>query len=738
MLKRLRHLVPLSLLGVALYLMASPPSALVQLRLIAFDTFQSISPRVYQPTPVRIVDIDNESLQRLGQWPWPRDQVAALVARLHELGAAAIAFDVIFAEPDRTSPARLMAALPAALRSPAVEQALLALPDHDLQLAQEIAKGGVVLACAFTDENDVPVPMRYSMPFGGTDPRRFLPSAGRGSVLPLKPLANAAAGLGAVMFHPDADGVERRAPLVFRQDKVLVPSLAAEALRVATGARVIALKASDASGEGVPGFQQQTGIVAARIGPFTIPTDSGGALWLHDTGHVAARFIPAWRVMAPDMDKGALDGAIVFVGSSAAGLSDIRPTPLDAAAPGVEIHAQIAEQIILGDYLDRPDWTRGAEFLFAALFGITLIVMVELIPPLLVSLTGAAAIILVLLASWHGYAHFHFLTDPVLPSLTVLLVYLSSSGLRFLAAERERRWVRSAFSQYLSPVLVEQLAASPERLTLGGEMRDLTLMFCDVRGFTTISERLDPHGLTHLINGFLTPMTGIVLEHRGTIDKYIGDCLMAFWNAPLDDSEHGRHAAQAALAMAAALPAVNRQLADDAAARGQEAPPIMVGIGLNSGPCCVGNMGSEQRFDYSVLGDAVNLASRLESQSKTYGVTIVASEETRNAAPELAALELDLIRVKGKTRPARIFTLLGDGAMADSPAFQNWGLAHERLLKLYRARQWDEALKALAEAHAHAEGRLAAFYELYTERLNRFRAEPPPAEWDGVYVAPGH
>ena len=385
-----------------------------------------------------------------------------------------------------------------------------------------------------------------------------------------------------------------------------------------------------------------------------------------------------------------------------------------------------------------PDWTRGAEFLFALIFGILLIVLVELIPPLLVSLTGAIAIALVLVGSWYGYDRFHFLTDPVLPSLTVLMVYLSSSGLRFLASERERRWVRSAFSQYLSPVLVEQLAAAPERLTLGGEMRELTLMFCDIRGFTTISERLDPHGLTHVINGFLTPMTGIVLEHRGTIDKYIGDCLMAFWNAPLDDSEHARHAAQAALAMTEALPEVNRKLAADAAARGQEAPPIMVGIGLNSGQVCVGNMGSEQRFDYSVLGDAVNLASRLEAQSKTYGVTIVIAEDTQKEAPELAALELDLIRVKGKMRPVRIFTLLGDAALGASPAFKLWETAHDRLLAFYRERRWAEALAALSEARERAEGRLAAFYALYAERIARFEAEPPPREWDGVYVAPGH
>ena len=685
---------------------------------------------------MRIVDIDEESLRRLGQWPWPRDRVAALVERLHALGAATIAFDVLFAEPDRTSPARLAMELPASARSPELEQALGALPDHDALLAAEIANAGnVVLAVAFTNSNDAAVPMPYTMPYGGTDPRRFLPSVAKGAVLPLPALAKAAAGLGSVLFQPDADGVERRVPLVFRENTVLVPSLAAEALRIAGGAHAIAIKASDASGEVFGDWRQQTGIVAIRIGPFTVPTDPGGRVWLHDTGHVAARFIPAWQVLEPDFDRGRTEGDIVFIGASAAGLGDIKATPLDRAAPGVEVHAQITEQIVLGDFLNRPDWARGAEFLFTLIFGVILIALVELTAPLVVSLCGVLAIGAAVSASWFAYLKLHFLLDPMFPSLTVLAVYLSASGLRFLASERERRWVRSAFSRYLSPVLVEQLAAAPKRLTLGGEMRDMTLMFCDVRGFTAISERLDPQGLTHLMNGFLTPMTGIVLDHRGTIDKYIGDCLMAFWNAPLDDPEHARHGAVAALRMAAAIPEINRRLAADAAANGREVPPIAVGIGLNTGPCCVGNMGSEQRFDYSALGDAVNLASRLEAQSKTYGVTIVVANDTLTAVPELAALELDLIRVKGKARPVRIFTVLGESDLAASPAFRTWRAAHDRLLACYRARQWEKALSAIAEARNAAGGTMPAFYDLYAERIRHFSAAEPPADWDGVYIA---
>jgi adenylate cyclase len=265
----------------------------------------------------------------------------------------------------------------------------------------------------------------------------------------------------------------------------------------------------------------------------------------------------------------------------------------------------------------------------------------------------------------------------------------------------------------------------------------MTLLFADIRDFTTIAEQFDAQGLTRFINRFLTPMTDIILKHGGTIDKYIGDCIMAFWNAPLEDPQHARHACEAALSMQGHLVRWNQALREEASAKGARHPPIQIGIGLNTGECCVGNLGSEQRFDYSVLGDAVNLASRLEGQSKTYGVGIVMGEGTGGQAQDYAALELDLIRVKGKTQPARIFALLGDPARKADPAFQALHARHQEMLVAYRAQRWAEARALIGECLRldTAQTRLATLYALYAARIEAYEARPPEAGWDGVFVA---
>jgi adenylate cyclase len=307
----------------------------------------------------------------------------------------------------------------------------------------------------------------------------------------------------------------------------------------------------------------------------------------------------------------------------------------------------------------------------------------------------------------------------------------------YLHSEAQRRRVRGAFGRYLAPALVDELAANPDKLRLGGEMRDMTLLFCDVRGFTTISEQLDPQALTHLVNRFLTPMTDIVLASRGCIDKYMGDCVMAFWNAPLDDPEHSRHACEAALSMLQALDRLNADLVAGDATLGRPLPPLSIGIGVNSGICCVGNMGSDQRFDYSVISDEVNLASRLEGQSGRYGVSILISENTRLRVPELACLEVDVIRVRGKTRPVRIHALLGDAALASAAAFRELAQTHDGMLAAYREQRWDDALAALASCRSQAATLpLAELYRVYEERIAAYRSASRQPEWDGVFVAP--
>jgi adenylate cyclase len=302
-------------------------------------------------------------------------------------------------------------------------------------------------------------------------------------------------------------------------------------------------------------------------------------------------------------------------------------------------------------------------------------------------------------------------------------------------ARRQRAFIQAAFSRYLSPQLVKQLIQAPQRLELGGEMRDMTIMFCDIRSFAAIAERFDARGLTRFINRFLTPMSDVILAQGGTIDKYMGDAIMAFWNAPLDDPAHAARACHAALAMRAQLVRLNEDWRREWQAQGESHPDIRIGIGLNTGACLVGNLGSDQRFDYSVLGDDVNLASRLEGQSSTYGVDIVVGEATMAHAPGLPFLELDLIRVKGKARPVRIYALLGDGRVAETAAFAALKADHDAMLAAYRERRWQEALDHVEVCRAQAPPLMLGCYALYEKRCADCAADPPPADWDAVFVA---
>ncbi len=751
MLKRLRRahhiLVPLAMIAAAVIVRATVPQV-EEYRMKVFDVYQRLAPRVYEPVPVKYVDLDDESLERIGQWPWPRTYVAQLIAELTNAGAAAIVFDIVFAEPDRTSPQYIVNLWPLTREVEALKANIDELPDHDTVLAEVISQAPVITGFVLTGDRNLPrIPVnKASFAYGGDNPVNHL-FGFTGAVENLEALTEFASGNGSFNLVPERDGIVRRVPLFLRLEgqDTPYPSLAAETIRVIQGARTYIVKTSGASGEAAYGGVQ-TGLNNVKVGRFEIPVGPQGRMWVHFTDRVPERRIPAWKIFSADFDPAQLEGQIVFVGTSAAGLFDIRATPLDPAAPGVEVHVQAVEQILLNHFLERPDWADGAEYIYMVLLGLLLVVVLPRLGALWSAVIGAGGIAIALGFSWYLYREQLWLLDPIYASAVVLLVYMSSSLLNFLRTEAERRQVRGAFSQYLSPALVEQLADEPERLVLGGEMRDMTLLFCDIRGFTTISEQFktDPQGLTRLINRFLTPMTNMILDRRGTIDKYMGDCIMAFWNAPLDDPKHAAHACDSALAMFDALHGLNDTLKQEAERDNRPHYPINIGIGLNSGECCVGNMGSDKRFDYSVLGDAVNLASRLEGQSKNYGMGVVIGQETRREAPQYASLELDLIAVKGKTEPVLIYGLRGGPTEKESPAFQALERKHEAMIAAYRAQRWDDAGALIAECRALAEqtsgekhglGSMNPLYDLYAERIASYRKSPPPHDWDGVYVA---
>ncbi len=728
-------LISLALLAAGTGLRIADPGVVQGLRLLVFDSFQRLQPRAYQPAPVRIVDLDDATLERIGQWPWPRTKVAELVTRLTELGAAVIVFDMVFAEPDRTSPNHVLPLWPDTPVVRALRQQADQMPDHDQILADEIAKSRVVTGFVLTYGELIRRPAKKKgFSYGGQDPKPFVPRF-TGAVVNLPELEAAAAGNGSFNLSIDRDGIIRRLATVLRLGDELYPSLALAALRVAQGGKPsYQIKAAGASGE--MSFGEHTGINHVKIGRFVIPTNAFGEMWVHYTPSLPERFIPAWKVFESQVPREEIEGVIVLVGTSAAGLKDQRATPLNPVAAGVEVHAQALEQIILGDFLERPDWAPGAEIIYLVVLGLMLIFLLPWVGVLWCAIIGGGAMAGAFGLSWYAYDQLHLLFDPVYPSIYGLLIYLVESLVSFLRTEAEKNRVRGAFGRYMSPALVEQLAAHPETLKLGGEMKDMTLLFCDVRGFTSISElyKTDPEGLTQLINRFLTPTTDVILERRGTIDKYMGDCIMAFWNAPLDDEDHARHACLSALDMMTCVEVLNADLRTEADAGGKPYVRIKIGIGLNSGECCVGNMGSEQRFDYSVLGDSVNLASRLEGQSKTYGVDIVIGENTYARANDFAVIELDLIKVKGKDEAVRIYALLGEPGMRDDPTFKEFCERHAEMLVAYRGRRWREA-RTLAAACRQLNGGLSGLYDLFDERTSAYEANPPAPDWDGVFVA---
>ncbi|MGZ8417777.1 MAG: CHASE2 domain-containing protein [Methyloceanibacter sp.] len=709
------------------------PSPVARLRSLVFDAYQRVSPRAFDPAlPVRVVDIDEESLKRVGQWPWPRTVLADLVTKLGQNGAAAIGFDMVFPEPDRMSPANTLRFWPNAEALAGLRQEIEKLPSNDQVFAEAIGTAPVVLGFIAAPQGTSFPKSKAGFAHGGDDPKLFAPYY-PGAAASLKELQDQAQGAGSLNWIPDHDQIIRRMPMVIRVGDALYPSFAADMLRLAQGASTYMVKSSGASGE--KAFGEKTGIVKIRVGDFEIPTEADGQMWIRFTPEAKERYLPAWKVLNGEIGREDLEGRVLLIGTSAAGLLDLRATPLDASVPGVSLHAQAIEQILQGSFLQRPDFATTAELLYILVIGLLIAFLIYRMGALGSAVLGGAAVAAVIGISWYAFDAFGWLVDPIYPAVALTAIYLVGTLVVFLRTERERNRVRHAFSHYMAPALVERLANDPSRLKLGGETRDMTLLFSDVRGFTGISEGLDAEELTRFLNSLFTPLSNIILEEQGTIDKFMGDAVMAFWNAPLDDSLHPSHACSAALRMMREMETLNDRWREEAEAKGRPFKPVRLGIGLNTGICCVGNLGSETRFDYSVIGDNVNVASRLEGQSKTYDVGTVVGESTTARAPDFAFLELDLLKVKGKTEATRIFTLLGDTALKQSPNFIKLADRHGEFLARYRAKDWDAAEALNRECERLNTSHLDRLYALYRERIDYFRMNPPPPQWDGTAEA---
>ena len=698
--------------------------------------------------PVAILDIDDASIEELGQWPWPRTRIAEMVTLAMQDGAVVVGFDIVFSEPDRLSPPQIVRDNPDL--PPDLAKGFGLLPDNDQLLAQAFSRARVIVGQATVRSAVGSRPVKreiedFTPALIGSDPKPYLLRFP--DILPnLAILENAAAGRGMFSTRPDPDGVYRRVPLAMLvQDKIRL-GLSPEMLRVATGGGTYAIRTNEAGIEGMVLAQQ------------FIPTARDGTVWPYLTRASRTRYVPVADLLNGNMPTGRLAGHLVLVGTSAIGLEEFRATPLGVPMAGVEIHAQVLENILAKTLLSRPNFTLAVELVVT--FALCLLVIffaprlraAALVSSSIVLLGGYSAI------SYLLFYEYRVLLDPTFPVIATLLAVMLISTVNYLREERQRREIRNAFGQYVSPVLVDQLSRNQSKLTLGGELRDLSLLFSDVRGFTAIAEdyRDDPQALTQLMNEFLTILSKAIMDQGGTIDKFMGDAVMAFWNAPLDTPDHTTAACRASLRMISDVESFNAARALSAQTRPAERKlqdgylvrrpanletvhEIKVGIGINSGPCIVGNMGSSMRFDYTALGDPVNVASRLEGQSRFYGAPIILGKKSARAVmSKLALMELDVIRVVGKEIPERIYALLGDEIMRGHPRFAS---AFERNAQMhvdYHAQDWnavDAALPALRDDFDALEVDLQDYLDIYRTRVLDLRLTPPAPDWNGVFAS---
>ncbi len=716
----LRRLIPILTGLVVVFLLTllriGDPFPVQVLRELSFDFYQRLHPRPAADFPVHVIDIDERSLAELGQWPWPRDRLATLTDRLTELGAAAIGFDILFPEADRMSPSRIAATLPG------VDVA--SLPDYDQIFADSLSRSPSILGFSSTSSGK---PLsggpKGGFAISGPDPTEGIPFL-PGVAAPIPLLRDAAPGLAAVSLNAQLSTTAvRRLPMLWTNGSAIFPTLSVEALRIALGIGAIVVL-GDTAAEGY--------VDSMRIADFNVPLTSGGDLWLYYSRPDPDMLISAADILSPNYQQFAdrIAGNIILIGTSASGLLDLHNTVLGDNVPGVTVHAQAIEQILSNTYLTRPDWVIGLEIVGFLLLGAVLVVVVLQLGPIAGLAAGALSLGLSTSFSWWMFTTQGAMLDPSFPLVGLTLIYLALVFFRFLTTDAAKRQIRRAFGYYVDPILLTQIEKNGDKLQLGGEMREVTVMFSDVRSFTPLSEKLTPPQILALLNTMFGALGAEITHKLGTIDKFIGDAIMAFWNAPVDVPNHPRLAAEAALGMRNRLRALNDSDAFGLKKGGHGGvDEVVIGVGMSTGEALVGNMGLETRFDYSALGDTVNVASRVESACKEMGYDLLVTTATCSGAEGLAFLEAGSISLKGKSERVSIHLLVGDAALAQTGAFKLLRTTHADAIKALQ--NGTDPRGAIAECMALAqqvEPGLRKFYEKLESRREDFPVLQKAAE----------
>lgn len=639
------------------------PSLHTDLRNAVFDTFQVLEPRPVGDSRVRIIDIDDESLARIGQWPWPRDTMAELLNELTELGAASVTFDIAFPEADRAAPRRYLEKW---RTNPEIARLILQLPDTDLVFAEAL--------------RNAPAVTGFSLTIGDPSPRKPAKRAGvsvlGGELTPayrfdravtsIPEIEGSAAGNGSFNFIPDGDGVIRRVPLLLHFAGEYFPTLALEALRVAQGDRNIFIHTHDDAGDGVA-----DGITHIRVGRRSIPTDGEGQVWLHYSRSSPERVIPAWQVLQGDLPDRALDGMIVFIGPSSEGLKDLRFGPL-GPLPGVEVHAQLVEQILDETYLQRPYWAAHAELLLIFVAWLVVAPAAFRLGAAWAAISAALTAVGIVALSWVMFSEVRYLLNPTMPVLAALAIYVGAAVPRFVDSERQRRWISDAFSSYISPNLVEHLIENPGELSLGGERRECSFVLTDLAGFTGLVEQTDPAEVAALLNDYLEGMVKIAFDNDGTLDRIVGDAVAVMFSAPIEQPDHAERAVRCALEM-------DRFAAEFSRLRGRGDRPLgPTRIGVNTGTVTVGNFGGGAMFDYRALGDPINTAARLESANRHLGTRVCVAGTTVSRSQSFVGRPVGDLWLVGKSEGIAAFEPL-DRETFESERVQAYLAAYHKL-----------------------------------------------------------
>jgi len=677
---------------------------------------------------IAILDIDEASLKSVGRWPWSRATMAALVDKLHDhYYVGALGFDVVFAEPDNSSGLNSLKQLAktdlaGSREFQAALKQLVPRLDYDARFAQALADRPIAMGFYFipagygdTKSGSLPPP---SLPLSVFDPLQpGMPSAtGYGANLPS--YQSVAQGAGFFNMRADEDGTARQMHMVAPYGEGYYPALSASTLRVAFGGDPLTAGVETSSILG-----RQYAAPWVEVGGIRVPLSADGTVYVPYRAGAPFPYISAAQVLAGKAPLAQLENRIVLLGSTAPGLADLRVTPFSNAFPGVEIHAHLIAGMLDGTTRSAPPWAGDAQLAAVLILGGVLTFVLLRFGPV-VGLAASIGLLALLLAAYAAAWTRFWVVPMAAPMLTVFGLYAFNTAYGFFAESRNKRQMTKLFGQYVPPELAAEMSQDPAHYTMDGQSRDMTVLFSDIRGFTNFSENLSPAELAEVLNAYLSTMTHIVQHQRGTIDKYIGDAIMAFWNAPVDLTDHASRAVQTALEMQAALPQLNQEFV----ARGW--PDVQIGVGANTGRMSVGNMGSEFRMSYTVMGDAVNLGSRLEGITKQYGVGILVTQTTVEADPVHVFMKIDDVRVKGKETPVAIYEPLGSKVDLDPVVKQN-AADFEAAFAHYQKQDWDAAESALRALNQRTPRKL---YDIYLERIAHFREAPPSADWDGVFV----